>query len=242
MNLDTFKLTGSHFGFSASRITDLGAAEYTLVTIAADSSPSVEPFRQEIERCIQAIVGACRHSPRADNLMLRVTAFDTTVSEVHGFKPLTECPIAAYDGCLPRGGGTALYDGAENGVNALVGYGKHLSDANLSVNGILFVITDGEDNASRAKVLDLKGSLAKARRDETLESLTSVLVGVNVDDPSMANYLDALQKEAGFTRYIELVAADANTLAKLADFVCRSVYATSLSLGTGKAPSVNLVF
>jgi hypothetical protein len=241
MTLDRFDLKGSHYGFSACRIADLGATEYTLVTIAADASPSIGPFRADIEHCIAAIVRACRQSPRADNLMLRVTAFDDALHEVHGFKPLAECPTAAYDGCLPAGGGTALCDGAANGAKALVDYGKQLKDASFGVNGLLFVITDGEDNSSRAKAADVKAALEAVVRGETLESLTSVLVGVNVREPQMANYLAAFQRDAGFGRYVELDRADADTLARLADFVGRSVCAQSMALGSGRA-SISLSF
>lgn len=235
MTLDRFVLKGSHYGFSACRISDLGATEYTLVTIAADASPSVEPFRAEIERCIAAIVRACRHSPRADNLLLRVTSFSERLKEVHGFKPLAECRASEYEDCLTKGGGTALRDGAANGAKALVDYGRQLRAANFSVNGLLFVITDGEDTSSRSSVADVRAALGSVTQGETLESLTSVLVGVNVREPQMAAYLAALQSDAGFGRYVELDSADADTLARLADFVGRSVCATSLALGTGRA-------
>jgi hypothetical protein len=240
MTLEQFGLKGSHYGFSACRIGDLGATEYTLVTIAADASPSVEPFRADIERCIAAIVRACRQSPRADNLLLRVLSFSDDVKEVHGLKPLAGCPAGDYDGCLPRGGGTALADAAMNGATALIDYGKHLADAGFGVNGILFVITDGEDNASRAKAADVRTALDAAQRAESLESLTAVLVGVNVGDARIAGYLKTFQSEAGFGRYVELDRADADVLARLADFVGRSICAQSLALGTGRAsPSLS---
>ncbi len=241
MSLDDFAIKGSHFGFSAARIADLGAAEYTLVGIAADASPSVSAFRGEIERCIAEIVRACRASPRADNLMLRLTAFESAVSEIHGFKPLAECHTASYAGCLPNGGGTALYDGAHNGAAALAGYGKHLSDNDFAVNGILFVITDGEDNSSRVGPAELCQALADAVKSETLESLTSVLVGVNITDANMARYLARLHHDAGFSKYVELGDAHADTLAKLADFVSRSIGAQSRALGSGR-PSASLSF
>jgi hypothetical protein len=241
MSLDNFVIKGSHYGFSATRIADLGAAEYTLVTILADASPSVSPFRHDIESCIGEIVRACHRAPRADNLMLRVAAFDTVVTEIHGFKPLCECDAASYHGCLSHGGGTALYDGAHNGARSLVGYGKHLSDADFTVNGVLFVITDGEDNSSHVTAKDVKTALYEAVRDEALESLASVLVGVNITDPAMARYLATLQREAGFTKYVELDDANADTLAKLADFVSRSIGAQSRALGTGRA-SASLSF
>ena len=84
-DMNDHKLAGSSYGFSAKRIDDLGASEYTLVAIAADVSGSVSSFKKEIESCVREIVRACRHSPRADNLMLRFTRFDSRVSEVHAF-------------------------------------------------------------------------------------------------------------------------------------------------------------
>ena len=46
--MDTKKLAGSHYGFSAKRIEDLGATEYTLVALTGDKSGSIDPFRLQI--------------------------------------------------------------------------------------------------------------------------------------------------------------------------------------------------
>ena len=144
-------IAGSSYGFSATRINSLGAAEYTLVTIAADVSGSVSGFEKDIERAIKEVVKACRHSPRADNLMLRLVMFDHSLVEIHGFKPLMGCDPSDYDGCLHIGGTTALFDAAHNAVAAVAQYGKDLSDNDFEVNGIVFVMTDGLDNASSMK-------------------------------------------------------------------------------------------
>jgi len=68
-----------------------------------------------------------------------------------------------------------------------------------------------------------------------MESLVSVLVGVNVQDRRIGAYLQDFKNEAGFTQYVELQNAHAKTLAKLADFVSRSIAAQSQALGTGGA-------
>jgi hypothetical protein len=86
-NMNAHKVAGSSYGFSATRIEDLGASEYTLVSIAADVSGSVSVFKREIEKCVKEIVRACRHSPRADNLMMRFTTFDSKVTESTVFDP-----------------------------------------------------------------------------------------------------------------------------------------------------------
>ncbi len=237
-DMDIHQIAGSHYGFSAERIDNLGAAEYTLVGIAADVSGSVAPFLNEIEDCIRAVVRACRHSPRSDNLMLRTTIFDNRLDELHGFKLLADCDPDAYSGALRSGGATALYDAAHNLVESVDRYGKTLTDSDFTVNGIVFVITDGEDNHSSLSAGSVKKALASTVRNEDLESFISILVGVGIQDDDTSEYLEDFKKYAGFTQYIEIADTDEAALARLADFVSRSISAQSRSLGTGATPSL----
>ncbi len=232
-NLEQHAIPGARFGFSAAGLDCLGASEYTLVALAADCSGSVGAFRAEIEACIRSVVAACHRSPRADNLLLRVVAFDDDLDEVHGFAPLGECAASRYDGRLKCGGTTALYDAAHNAVVSVTRYGRTLVDADFAANGIVFVITDGMDNASTLNPRQVKEAIADALRGEHLESVVSVLVGVNVTSGDVARYLRDFARDAGFSRYVELGAADPNTLAGLADFVSRSITLQSRALASG---------
>jgi hypothetical protein len=239
--MESHALTGSNYGFSATRVEDLGATEYTIVAITGDRSGSVSSFQKEIEGCIKEIVKSCQHSPRADNLMMRLTTFDTRLDEVHGFRPLSECNLDDYDGAISPGGMTALYDAACNAMDAATQYGKDLTENDFDVNAIVFVLTDGMDNASTFTPVQVKEALGNAVQSEALESIVSILVGVNVTDPTVSQYLKDFHAAAGFTQYVELGDAKANTLAKLADFVSRSISAQSQALGTG-GPSQSLSF
>ncbi|GAB4461460.1 MAG: hypothetical protein OHK0029_26770 [Armatimonadaceae bacterium] len=232
--LEDHDLPAGTYGFSATRIADLQAAEYTLVSIVMDVSPSVAPFLCELNGAVKSIVGACKYSPRADNLLVRLVQFSSLVEEVHGFKLLEFCNPADYDNALSLGGGTALYDGAENGIAATGAYATDLTKQGFSVNGIVFVLTDGDDNSSTLSVKAVKGALDQIRRTEPLESLITVLIGVNVKDPVMANYLKKFHQAVGFTQYIELENADTPTLIHLADFVSRSISAQSVALASGR--------
>ncbi|HLK61035.1 MAG TPA: hypothetical protein VKU00_31005 [Chthonomonadaceae bacterium] len=233
--LEQQDLPNGQYGFSATRLDDLGATEYTLVTIVCDVSPSVSGFVREMENALQEIVKACKFSPRADNLMLRLVTFHGRLEEAHGFKMLQQCNLHDYQKLLCIGSATALYDAAENCIAAIAAYGKQLTDADYATNGIVFVITDGEDNASTLGIKQVRDALCDAVQSEALESLVSILIGVNVKDRKMGAYLQDFKNEAGFTQYVELDKADAKTLAKLADFVSRSISAQSKSLGTGGA-------
>lgn len=240
-SLDQVTLPNSHYGYSATRLEELGATEYTVVTVACDVSGSTADFIFDMEAAITRVVLACKSSPRADNLLLRLVAFDDTLSEVHGFKLLENCNPADYGGVLRAGGSTALYDAAENAVSSTTDYGRQLLAGDFSANGILFVITDGLDNASRLPARKVKEALSLAVKSEALESVVSVLIGVNVQDAQVSSALQRFQRDAGFTQYVELDKADAQTLARLAEFVSRSVGAQSQALGTGGA-SRPLVF
>jgi len=77
--LETLKLTGTNFQYSATRIENLGATEYTLVTVVVDTSGSVADFKDELEKCLQKVIEACRKSPRADNLLIRIVTFNNKI-------------------------------------------------------------------------------------------------------------------------------------------------------------------
>lgn len=233
--LESHFISGSNYGFSGTRLGDLDASEYTLVSIAADCSGSVHAFRDRMEACLAEVVRACRRAPRAHNLMLRLGRFDDKVQEVHGYKPLAACDPAAMTGALEPGGMTALFDATHNAVASLVGYARGLHQAGLAVNGLVVVLTDGADNASLMPVDAARQAIGEALGSEAVESVLTVLVGVNVRDPSTSAALQSFRTDAGFDAYIELDDASADTLGALAGFVTRSIAAQSVALGSGAA-------
>ena len=239
---EQFVVDGTGYGFSATRLENLGAAEYTLVCIAADTSASVAGVQQSIENCVSKIVQACRLAPRADHLMLRLVSFNRQLSEVHGFRPLMECHPESYTGALPCRGCTALYDASHNAVESVRRYGKQLTQHGFLVNAIVFIITDGDDNASSLTVQSVKESLGRLRKDEELESLTTILVGAGIDSQELTSPLRLFSQTVGMDRFIHLDRADPSTLAALADFVSQHIQLQSRALGTGTNGPVSLSF
>jgi hypothetical protein len=232
---------GSGFQFSATKISTLGATEYTLFGVAADKSGSLTGFGPEISACIKSVIESCQRSPRADNLMSRVLTFDHQVTEVHGFRPLANCHLANYDGIVSPGGGTALYDASVNLIDSVSAYGKTLIDQDYAANGIVVILTDGVDEHSTLRVGNVKEAFARAMQSESLESLVSILIGVNVKDPRVGSYLEKFKTDAGFTQYVETQDASPKTLAKLAGFISKSVSSQSQAVGS-KGPSQTITF
>lgn len=233
--MEQHKIAGTAFQFSATKISNLGATEYTLFGLAADKSGSVFRFGKEIEACLKSVVESCQHSPRADNLMARVVTFNHVMDEIHGFRPLADCHLGAYDGIIQPGGGTALFDTTVNLVESLASYGKSLIEQDYAANGIVCIITDGCDEHSTLTVASARQALDRAMLSESLESLVSILIGVNVTEQRVSDKLQEFRREAGFTQYVETKDATAKTLAKLAGFISKSVSSQSQSLGTKAA-------
>ena len=228
----------ANFAFSGVRPDKLGSTEYTLVTLAIDITGSVSGFEKQLLSMKQAVVEACHRSPRADYLMLRSTEFNETVREEHGFTELTRVDPAVYK--APRcSGSTALFDATRNAVVATNEYARMLSDQDFSVNGLVVVVTDGDDNCSHYTTGDVAAEVVRGVQHEWLESLNVILVGVNAS--LYSSELQAFKDDAGLTQYVDVGDATPQKLAQLAQFVSRSISAQSQSLGTGGA-SQALVF
>lgn len=233
--METHTVGASNFQFSAKRIDELGASEYTLALLVIDCSPSITDFANDMEKVVKEVAKACRRSPRADNLMLRVVTFNSSVDEFHGFKPLSECNEDDYDGCIRPRGLTALYDAVYNGVQSLVQYGRDLTSNDFDVNAAVFVITDGMDNQSKLTREMVKDAMKEAVKTESMESIISVLIGVNTIADQLGDYLKEFTDEAGFTQYVEIKDATEKQLAKLGQFISQSISSQSQALGTGGA-------
>lgn len=226
----------SPYSYSHVPLESMGSTKQTLVAIDVDVSGSTKTFLPDMEKCIAAVIDACKRSPHTDSLKIKLTEFHSDVNQIHGFKDLADCAKSDYTNSLNRqGGSTALYDSSIAGGSALLDFGKKLSDADYEVNGIHFVFSDGWDTDYQGKngPGTYKALIEEAVAEEYLESIVTILVGVNVQNSSVSNKLKSFAKDGGFTQYIELEKADEKTLAKLANFAVSYVSSQSNSLGSG---------
>lgn len=231
--------TISNFGYSAKKITSLTATEYTLADIEIDVSPSTSPFIKELQEALKNIIETLKKSPRSENMLVRVQEFSNTLTEVHGFVTLKDINELDYR-LQSVSGGTALYDAVACGMEAVGNYGRELNNMDYGVNGVVFIVTDGEDNSSKTSKTKLADTLHTIRGEEDLESLKVILIGVGEQRSTQA-YLQDLKDSAKLDQYIWIGDASPSNLAKLAEFISKSISAASQSLGTGGA-SQNLDF
>jgi uncharacterized protein YegL len=234
---DVIKIAGpGTFQFSAMRIEDLGATEYTLFTIVCDISGSVSGYSKQLMNCIKEIIKACQKSPRAENLLLRVLLFNNSVQEVHGFVNLVDIDITKYDDLVPDGM-TALFDATYDAVAATVEYSKRLVDQDFECNGFVCIITDGMDNRSSMTPKSIKEINERAIVAEQIESNMTILIALN--DPKypmvheVKQSLEIFYNEAGLTQFVDVGDATDKHLAKVLNFVSQSVSSQSQALGSG---------
>ena len=244
-NTQEMKIPGpGNFTFSAIRIENLGATEYTLVTIICDVTGSVRNFADELLKMIKTVVKACKKNARSENLLLRYILFNNNVMEVHGFLPVTSINEDDYEPLRPAGT-TALNDAGFNGIGATLKMAKSLSVQDFDVNGCVYIITDGDDNASTSVPSMIKDQVNRALNGEEIDSLTTILIGVfDVNSPDKTYFSDklaAFKSEANLTQYIDAGDATAATLAKLGNLISQSISSVSQSLVNGQV-SQPLVF
>ena len=232
--------TPSNYAFSGVGLDQLGATEYTLATVVTDISGSVCGFKTELEKCLKTILSSCQKAPRAENLLMRLVAFNGGVAELHGFRQLSDIDASEYDNILNPGGNTALYDATLSSLEATGIYGEQLASQEFLANGVVYVVTDGMDNASYSTPNTIKKAIEKIRKDENLESIAVILIMVGASDPMASSDLEKFRKQAEITQFVDLTDLFSKTspeaaLAKLAGYVSKSVSSTSMSLGSGSA-------
>lgn len=233
--MESFAIGGANnFTYQGAGLGDLGSTDYTLATIAVDVTGSVYEFSDELLKSLKTAVTACKKSPRSDNLLVRVVIFSSMVGvrELHGFKLLRDIDVDRDYQPFQPDGMTPLYDAALNCVSVTESYGQNLADNDFLVNAILFVITDGVNNDSHSATPgQIKAAIGRIRKDEALESVISILVGINATD--CRDWLEAFRAEAGFDQYVDVADASPQRLARLAAFVSQSISSQSQALGTG---------
>lgn len=236
MNSQSFMVPGKNYGYTGLPVGDLQSWENTLAVGLLDESGSTSPFKRDLELMVKSIVNGLLLSPRKDNILYYHAHFDTNFREVHGWLPVVQIDPDRYDGCWAGGGQTALYDSTEKVINFLLHYAQQQAAKRYICNGIIYMMTDGCDYITtpghHLKPADVRNALQSAIRSESLESLVTILIGVN-DSPQIQDDLQSYADDAGFTAYIPVAKADEKTLARLSGVVSSCVISQSQHIGSG---------
>jgi hypothetical protein len=232
--LVSFMVPGGNYGYTGAAIDTLTSPENTLAVGLLDESGSTQSFSKDMEQCVKEIVKSLRMSSVADTLIYRHCHFGTHFREVHGYTPLNLINESIYEGCYQPGGQTTFFDSADRVLVDTLDYASKQSQAKYLTNGLIYFVSDGMDYGSILTANSVRDRLISVVGSEQLESLITIMIGVNPDE-GIQKKLKALQEKIGFTQYVELKDANQKTLARIANFVSQSVIAQSQALGSGAA-------
>ena len=228
-------IPGSSYQYSSIKPDYLEATEYTLVDIYRDHSGSMDGCSKHVNDMTKEIIKACLKNPRAENLLVRVYDFNSNITEVHGYKLLADINPDDYEEHTTHGS-TLLKDMIYSGVIGMLDFAEQLRKKKMEVNGAIYIITDGMDCGSVASDAMIAANIAAAKQGEKIESLVSVLIGMDTggsSGKSCKDYLEGFQKDAGLSQFVWLGDATAGKLAKLGGFISKSISSQSQSLGSG---------
>jgi len=214
------------FHYSPIGIEKLDDDQYTFLIMAYDTTGSVRGFAELMNLLNEKLLSACQKLPKVHNIIVMMVEFNDSigVKEIHGFKLLTDIdPANDYPEFKPWGG-TNLYDAAFMTVEAAITEGARLYDKGYTVNGVIFIVSDGDENSSR-KIHDpgeIKVKTDEARRGEKISFLQTVLIGVK--DPEITGEvwadeisvrLEEFQLKAGIDKYVDIGDATEESILKL---------------------------
>jgi hypothetical protein len=242
--LQSFMIPGGNFGYQGMAIDDLTSLKNCIALTLFDESGSTKSFAREMERAMQKITQFLRKSPEADKIIQAHWQFDDELKEVVGLTPLPQILDDTFDGCWAGGGRTGLYYGECRMLEIMRDYARQQAIKRYRCNGILCTLTDGGnytipgDPGHEFTETMVQQGFAQTVTCEDLESIVSVLIGIN-DDDYVQEMLEKHAETCGYTRYLPVKKADEKTLAKIAGFISQSIQSQSQQVGQG-APSTKI--
>ena len=174
-NLDETVLMGC-VGLEADAID---SAEATLVSVVLDMSGSMDTHRVAVVEAYNAMLTALVAAKSASSILVSTWAFNDAPQLLSSYETVDKKPRLAKSVYAP-GGGTALYDATLHALTGLVAYGQELWDQGIPTRRVLFVLSDGDDNSSKAKAAEVRTLAESVLRQELT---TLAYAGFGTTDP-----------------------------------------------------------
>jgi hypothetical protein len=187
-NLDETVLLGC-VGLAAD---DLDAADATIVSVVIDMSGSMAPHKKAVIDAYNSMQRALSDARAASAILTTTWFFSDAPRLLSGFEPVAKkTPLSSA--VYRPDGGTALHDAILGAMTGLVSYGQALWDSGVPSKRILFVLSDGDDNASKANAQSVSAAAHALAREE---AYTLAFAGFGIAD------LGAVARSLGFPHVI----------------------------------------
>lgn len=233
------------FGFNNFNPEEIQSDETINAVFVVDTSGSVRGYVNELNAAYNEFVNEFKDSHVKERLLVSVIEFNDSVNVVSGFQPIYKlAEQGEMDFSQRLGGLTALYDGVDSGLANAVDYREQLENSGVGVKTILYIITDGRENASQIASADtIKQKIDDLLTEErNFASFSSVLFAVcnknDWDDPSgqqLKGYFEGVKNDMGI-QYLAPVGTTGKEIRAMIKFISSSISSVS-SGGVVSAPA-----
>jgi len=213
MEFDNFDLGLNFNNFDPDKIQ---VEETINCVFVIDVSPSIGRYSDDLNNAFNDFVQTMQASHIHDRLFVSIVEFDEDVRVRSGFQPIIGVPVTSF---VPQGRGTALYDAVNSGIKNSIEYRTNLEDSGINVKTLVFIITDGEDNASASNSAQkVKLSLESIKDNEANAfSFTTILFGVGNQV-----FFENAQREMGI-EHLAKVGDTGTEIRKMISFISSSI-------------------
>lgn len=172
-------------GAQGLSVDDLSGDEVTLYARVLDRTGSMKRFQGVVidagNRQIDALMG----SKAGDSILMSTWTFNETSDLLHSYLPLGT--VQRLDGNnYDPDGMTALYDAVLNAITSAVAYAQNLRNAGIRVKIVIVIVSDGEDNASKATVASVRTVIEDLLKQEIY---TVAMVAFGTDGKKIATQM-----------------------------------------------------
>lgn len=196
-------------------------ADATLVSVVLDMSGSMGTHARAVIDAYNTMQKALSDAKASSAILGTTWTFSDVLSLHSGFEAVGKKPPLSSATYRPSGG-TALYDAVLASMTGLVSYSQALWDGGIPTRRVLFVLSDGEDNASKAPVSAVARAASALAADE---AYTLAFAGFGGGD------LAAVAKAMGFPNVVSAAASPSEIRAVFRQ-VSQSVVRVSQGLKT----------
>lgn len=220
----------THLDFGNVDVEEIDIEETVNVTMLIDTSGSMQPKTPMLNKQIKLFVEKWQNSHHAPKIFFSTVRFDSDIEVLTGFQPVINVKAPVFD---PRGASTKLYDGTLECLKNILTHQKNARKVGIRSKNILFILTDGADNASNYdSAREVKKLIDYVNNDEaSMGTFGSIMSGIG-PTPIFEN----AQREMGIQKLIvindnmtdeEIMKA----FEELFDFLSQSISSASSSPG-----------
>jgi len=217
------------YNFGNFNPEDVEVEDTINAVFAIDVSGSVGGYVDELNKGMNEFVQRMQKSHVSEKLFVSIVEFESNVKVRSGFQPINQVPVIDFSKSI--GGLTALYEGTKVALTNALDYRNGLENAGVNCKTLLFVITDGDDNASKCRPSDVKDIITNLLKEErNFSSFEAILFGIG---QGMDGYFKQAAEDMGI-KNVATIADSADDIKKMINFISSSVSSAS---GNGAAIS-----